>query len=695
MLGFFCFQCAMKRSVLIFLALSALSAIAMSQENYADYEVEKVAVSGNTTLKTEELLAVIQTKETPLWLWKFLYKISESVGKKPEYFDRYTVDNDVVRLKQYYWTNGFYRSHIDTVMTVDHDSKTIGLEFNIQEGRRSYVDTLRYVGLVDIPGDLRNEILNNTLLNVGDPYVEKKLEDERSRVINAFANYGYVQVQVDTSLPLHYASTNNISILLSFSSGQRYKFGSIQVRHDTTVQERIETAVVLRHIDFRPGDFYSQSAKVESERNLNRLGVFESAKIEEIVTDSTSRTLAVPIDIFVRPRSFYELSPEIGVNDERGYSNISMGLGYIDRNFFGGARNLTSRVRLNFHSLKDLDLIHAFSLEGLRDSTILTNADVSVNFIQPYFINNRTSLSTTLFAALEKQRTYYSPIIRLRIGATAQTATYARVFVDWNLEAIDPQSTVTGKSIELGTKKEITAQFNSIVAFTLQRDKRNDFFYPSSGYFHSASLEEAGLLPSVFNGLFGSGLPYAKYVKASAVGQWYWDPGQMRSLIWAAKLHVGAARLYGNSPTDVPLTRRFYAGGSLSIRGWRARDLGAVAQPDSGGSALLEASLEARWNLLKGASDLWFFETRKLSIVFFYDAGNVWAQPEKVSVREIAMAAGLGLRYDTVAGPIRVDFGWKVYDPRATADNQWITQRPFFSETLGNFVFHFGIGHSF
>jgi len=684
----------MRRYALL-LTLSAISVVAMSQETYTDYEVGGISLSGNATLKTEELLAVIQTKESPLWLWKALYKISESVGKKPEYFDRYTVSNDIARLKQYYWTNGFYRSRIDTALLVDHDSKTIDLTFLIQEGRRSYVDTLRYIGLQDLPDDLRNEILNNALLNVGDPYVEKKLEDERSRVFNAFANYGFVQVQIDTSLPIHYASTNNISILLSFSSGRRYKFGTIQVRQDSSVHERIDTAVVLRHIDFRTGDFYNQAAKIESERNLNRLGVFEAAKIEEIVSDSTSRTLAVPIDIFVRPRTFYELSPEIGVNDERGYTNISVGLGYVDRNFFGGARNLTSRLRLNFHSMKDLDLFHAFSIEGLRDSTILTNADLSINLIQPFFINNRTNFSTTLFAALEKQRTYFSPIFRLRIGVTAQTATNTRGFLDWNLEAINPQSTVTGQSIGLGSKNEITAQFNSIIAFTLQRDKRNDFFYPSSGFFHSGSLEEAGLLPPVFNGLFGSGLPYAKYVKASAVGQWYWDPGQRRSLIWAAKLRVGAARLYGNSPTDVPLTRRFYAGGSLSVRGWRARDLGAVAQPDSGGSALLEGSVEARWNLLKEASDLWFFETRKLSLVFFLDAGNVWAQPEKVGIREIAMAAGLGLRYDTIAGPIRVDFGWRVYDPRATSDKQWITQRSFFSDTIRDFVFHFGIGHSF
>jgi len=332
----------------------------------------------------------------------------------------------------------------------------------------------------------------------------------------------------------------------------------------------------------------------------------------------------------------------------------------------------------------------------LRDGNILTNADVTLNFVQPYFINNRTSLTTTLFAALEKERTYYSPIFRFRIDAAAQTAQFTRAFVDWNLEAIHPQSTGTGADTVLGSaQNELRAQFNSILTLTLQRDKRNDLFSPSSGFFHSISIEEAGIFPSIFNGVFGLGLPYAKYVKVTVLGQWYWDPSQNRELVLASKLHAGAAQLYGHSSAEVPLTRRFYAGGSGSVRGWRARELGEVAEPDTGGSALVEGTLEARWNPLRDASNFWFFETRKLSFVLFYDVGNLWPEAKKVGISEFAMATGIGLRYETVAGPLRVDFGWKVFDPLALPGRQWITQKRFLSETLPDFVFHLGVGQAF
>ncbi len=685
----------MARILLLCFFVCLISLNSFAQEAYSEYEVAKLEFSGNAVLKSSDLFSVIQTKESPSWIFRFLYKISESVGKKPEYFNGPGFANDALRLKKYYSSNGFFKAVVDTSIIVDRTENKVSLLFRIQEGRRSFIDTLKYLGLDNLPGDLKSEIFGHRLIETGDPYIETKLMDEQKRITTAFANYGFVQVSVDPPTAIEYASTNNVSVTFAFSPGNRYRFGRVSVQDDTTVHERIDSTVVLRYLDFKQGDFYNLSAKIQSEINLNRLGVFEYAQIQESVNDSIRKTLEIPMDVFVRPRPFYELSPEIGVNDERGYPNVSVGLGYVDRSFFGGARNLNSRMRLNVHSFNDLDLAHAFSRTGLRDSTILTNADVSINFVQPFFFNNKTNLTTTLFAALEKQRTYYSPIFRFRIGAAAQTATYTRAFIDWNLEAINPQSTITNKDTALGSKGELTPQFNSILSLTLQRDKRNDLFSPTSGFFHSITIEEAGILPSAFHGLFGLGLPYAKYVKLSAVGQWYWDPAQTQTLIWATKLHAGFAQLYGNSPADVPLTRRFYAGGSQSIRGWRARELGEVVDPDAGGSALVEYSLEARWNPLQNLANLGFFETRKLSFVFFYDAGDLWPTAKEIRITEFAMAAGVGLRYETIAGPIRVDFGWKVYDPRATRGSQWITEKQFIRETLPEFVFHLGVGQAF
>jgi len=242
-------------------------------------------------------------------------------------------------------------------------------------------------------------------------------------------------------------------------------------------------------------------------------------------------------------------------------------------------------------------------------------------------------------------------------------------------------------------------QFNSFITVTLQRDKRNDIFYPSSGIFHSVSIEEGGTFPRVFGSILGLDLPYSQYVKLVLDGQWYWDPTNKRNFIWATRWRYGAAFLYGDSPLkEIPLTQRFYSGGSGSVRGWRARELGAsmtADQRDQGSNAMFEGNIEGRWNLLNGAGTLWFVDLEKISLVFFYDCGNIWTAPNKISLDQIAMAFGLGLRYNTVAGPIRIDFGMKLYDPDAPASRQWVTQKRFFPETFKDGIWSFGVGHTF
>jgi len=59
------------------------------------------------------------------------------------------------------------------------------------------------------------------------------------------------------------------------------------------------------------------------------------------------------------------------------------------------------------------------------------------------------------------------------------------------------------------------------------------------------------------------------------------------------------------------------------------------------------------------------------------------------------LASGVGVRYATVAGPVRIDLGFRVYDPMGVPDRRWITRRKFYEETLGNFVLHIGFAHSF
>ncbi len=684
----------MKRALSVVAFLFLIAPVARTQSDAGAREVRSLRFVGNRFLKTDALLNVVRTRETPWGLWKFIYRnISEKLGQQPEYFDPITFEGDTRALRLYYLDQGFYSARVDTSIKADA-SNEVDLSFLIHEGPRSSVDTIRIRGLADLPGDVVRELETNRLIAVGDPFVMSRADAELRRMISVFANSGYVRARVDTVYADRYASTNNVTLVFGFVPGIRYQFGTVTVEEDTTVPYRVDPTVVLRQLDFAEGDFYSDQKKVESERNLNRLGVFEASKIENAPPRQPSDSLRVPVDVIVRARSFHELTPEIGVNDENNAFNILTGIGYTHRNFFGGARNFSTHIQYSLQSIQDVNFRRVFTSSGLRDSTVVSKLDVSVQLIQPYFFNNKTNLTVTVSGILDKQSTYYLPILRSRIGISAQTATYTRAFLDWSLELMDPKTVSTQQDTVFGTYGEFTKQFNSVLTFTIQRDKRNDLFSPTSGFFHAASIEEAGTFPRTFGKMLGSKLPYSQYVKFTALGQWYWDPTDKRDWIWALRLRAGAAYLYGSSPLDVPLTQRFYGGGSSSVRGWKSRELG-IPTPQYGGRAILEGNLEGRWNLFKGAGMLGFLDLEKFSLVLFTDAGNVWGDASRIRPDQIALAAGIGIRYNTVAGPIRVDFGMKMYNPTEVPGRRWVTQRRFFAETFSQGVIQLGVGHAF
>ena len=678
--------------LIFFFALSLYS-----QTSGQRYEVGQLRFQGNEEINNDKLLSVILMRETPWAVWKWIYnRFDKEIlgGQKPAYFDPIAFVADYHQLKRFYKENGFFHCQVDTIILVQPEEERVYLTLAITEGRQSIVDTILYKGFENLPPDVMEELSSNKQINVGKPYIQNNVEGELKRIIGIFANNGYINLKVISPEAKHYASTDNFSIIYVFNPGKRYTFGKISIEQDTISQQLIDSTIVLRHIDFTAGEYYSEQRKIESEKNLNRLGIFEAAKIENAIPDVLSEITNIPVKVFIRARSFQELMPEIGVNDENNAFNVLFGVGYNHRNFFGGARNFSTRLRLNLQTIKFGTI---FDGSALRDSSFVSKIELTTQLIQPYFINNKTSISAALSAMLDKQPSYYIPSLTGRIGTQSQTATYTKLFVDWNLQLSDPKTVKTQQDTIIGN--DFRRQINSFITITLQRDIRNDIFYPSAGNFQSISIEEGGFFPRAFGKTLGVNLPYSQYVKLILNGQWYWDPTNNKDFIWATRWRTGGAFLYGDSPLkDIPFTQRFYSGGSGSVRGWRARYLGASmlqTQREQGGNALFEGNIEARWNLLKGAGNLGFIDLEKFSLVFFYDCGNIWTEPKKIRLSEVAMAFGFGVRYNTIAGPIRIDFGMKLYDPDAPETRRWVTQKRFFPETFTEGVLHLGVGHTF
>jgi outer membrane translocation and assembly module TamA len=124
-----------------------------------------------------------------------------------------------------------------------------------------------------------------------------------------------------------------------------------------------------------------------------------------------------------------------------------------------------------------------------------------------------------------------------------------------------------------------------------------------------------------------------------------------RGVVFAQRLR--ASTIDAPAPTDaaVPFFKRYFLGGSTSLRGWGRYEVSPLTESGQpiGGLTLLEASSEVRFPL-----------ANKLSFVGFVDAGSVGRLPWRLDSGGLRVDAGPGLRYDTPIGPARLDLGYQL-----------------------------------
>ena len=188
-----------------------------------------------------------------------------------------------------------------------------------------------------------------------------------------------------------------------------------------------------------------------------------------------------------------------------------------------------------------------------------------------------------------------------------------------------------------------------------------------------------------------SGVPFSQYIKSEIDHIKLWNLG--RSNVLALRSFFGIAIPIGNS-TSIPFSKSFFAGGSNDNRAWTAYNLGPGRSDNNNefneANLKLAFSLEYRYNLFGN-----------LNGAFFMDAGNIWNVLDDVtdtkanfdtirSLEDIAVGAGIGLRYDFSFFILRFDTGFKAYEPTFGDQNRWLNNFNF-----SKAVYNIGINYPF
>lgn len=667
-----------KNFILIPVFIFLINFISFSQTGGA-YELNSIDFEGNDQFSSSTLSYVIYSEESPGWFWQFLNSFT-SFGEEAIYFDSTEIQIDLRALKDYYNANGFFESEFSYKYTVDTSDKDIDLTYLIKENEPSTYGKIKIEGLKKIPPYIQNFVDVDLSVDTTERYMQVSFQEKVEKGLNSLLNSGFMLAKFDSSIITKDTVRNKADIEVYFTPNKLYKIDSLIVKKDGEGAEYVEEDLLKKITGIKAGDIYNLENIRQSQVRLFRTGLFNSVILSAEEKDTSDSK--VPLKLSGNIGLMNELSPEIILNNQNKALNIGLSASYIRKNFLGEARKLTISPSFGLQEFFKINFEKVFKKFSIRDTTLLGYVDARIAIEQPYLFGKPIFGRWENYAQIIKQRNFNLTNYGTRLSMEFELPKFT--FINF---------LSTFYSFEVNKENylqrdSLSSKLISSVGADLGRTTVDNILFPTLGYNLSFQFEEANFLPYTISKIFKSNFDEALFYKMVLSGSFYFALNPRRTQIFAVKAKIGHLQTYIGDYAGVPISRTFFVGGSNSVRGWSSNELTPPNAPEienlvegvvniKGGTFLFEGSFEYRYK---------FFDN--FGTALFFDYGNTWIGYKRFRFDEIALAAGFGFRYYTQIAPFRIDFGFKVYDPK---DKKTIINKAFWKQM----EFHFGIGEAF
>jgi len=486
---------------------------------------------------------------------------------------------------------------------VDRGQPTV--RFDIVPG-----DQYRF-GAIDL-GSLAAAVADSAMLRetfeiqTGDPLLADKIVEERYDLDTALGETGYPFAAIrEPDLLVDHARQEG-DLTMPVTPGGKYRFGMV-----TSNMERFMSSEHLADIArFEPGDIYQRSLELDLRRAILATGLVSSVTLTPVETAPPAGGEPGTVDVAVEmtPAKLRTIAGRIGYGTGEGFKVEGS---WEHRNLFPPEGML--RVRGILGTSEQLaGVTFRKNNFGGRDKILTIDAFASTIDYGPYdsrtvsLVGNYERVSTILF---QKEFSWSAGLELVATGERARDA----------VGNFGPRETF----------------FIAALPLFAQLDSSDDLLDPTEGFRIGARLS-----PEVSR----SNDMESFYLRGEAEGTYYLQASDRIVVAARAKF----ASIVGAPVSAVAPSRRLYAGGGGSVRGYDYKGIGPHNDEGdpTGGRSLTELSVEARirTGLLGGA----------LGIVPFIDAGTVGEDPTP-GFNQIKIGAGIGARYHTSFGPLRVD----------------------------------------
>jgi translocation and assembly module TamA len=442
----------------------------------------------------------------------------------------------------------------------------------------------------------------------GDPVLSDKIVEEQADLDVALGETGYPFAAIAAPELLIDHAREEGDLAMDVTPGGKYRFGRIT--------SNLPDFLSGRHLEeiarFEPGDLYQRSLELDLRRAIQATGLVASTQLTAVETAAPANGEPGTVDIAVEMTraKLRTLAGSIGYGSGEGFKAEAS---WEHRNLFPPEGALKLR-----------------GIAGTREQL------AGVTFRRNNFHGRDRVLTIDAFASTIDYKAYDARTVSL-VGSFERVSTllYQKPF-SWSagLELVATQESEADAEGNFGPRQ---TYFVAAVPGYAQWDTSDDLLNPNRGFRLGARLSPE---ISRTNGM------QSFYLRGQADASYYLPAGD--KLVLAARARF--ASIPGAPVEAIAPSRRIYAGGGGSVRGYGYRAIGPrnnLGDP-TGGRSLVELSLEARiqTGLLGGA----------LGIVPFIDAGTVGSGPTP-DFDQIKIGAGIGVRYFTGFGPVRVDVG--------------------------------------
>ncbi|MCX5512680.1 outer membrane protein assembly factor [Kaistia algarum] len=441
-------------------------------------------------------------------------------------------------------------------------------------------------------------------LQTGDAADSSAILAAESRISTFYRDRGYAFAKiVDKDIVADHAS-RTVDVTYLIATGRPVQFGMVTV----TGTEKLKKSFVEERVRIEPGEMFTPQKIAETRKALLKYEAISGVRIIEGEQLDPSGRLPIDIDVTERKPRYVGFGAKYGTTDG-AVANVYWG----HRNLFGGAETL----RL------DGQVSYASELPSSVPDADPFGYKFMVSFGKPGILTPKDDLLMQAAVLREVTNAYIREAITF-------TANVRRTFNDQLSGGI-------GLDLEASQVQDSsgTNNYNIFgVPIDLAYDTTDNVLDPTRGLRASGTLE-----PFVYLGDAGAGPVMAK-------GQFsaYHSLDEDNRYILAGR--VAAGSIFGASLTDVPPQRRFYVGGGGTLRGFDYQSQSPKnADGDIiGGLSFVTASAEARIKI-----------TDTIGVVPFVDVGTASAA-ETPDLNQLGVGAGLGLRYYSAVGPLRLDF---------------------------------------